>query len=50
MINRSVSDLINAIRIKLMVDDIQISIYQIHSRSIQEKKMDSILLISEFFK
>ena len=48
--SRPVANLINAIRARLEVADTQISIYQIHPGSIQEKKMDPALLISKFFK
>jgi len=44
-----VSDLINAIRSRLELEDVLLSLYQVHLRSIQEMKMDSAHLISKFF-
>ena len=44
-----VSDLENAIRARLELEDVPLSLYQIHSGSVQEKKMDSADPISEFF-
>ena len=45
----SVSVLINAIRGRLELEDVPLSLYQVHSGSIQEMKMDPALPISEFF-
>src|SRR3954470_6033795 len=45
-----VSDLINAIRGRLELEDVPLSLYQVHLRSIQEKKMDPVLPISKYYK
>ena len=44
-----VSDLENAIRARLELEDVPLSLYQVHPGSIQEMKMDPAHLISEFF-
>ncbi len=48
-ISQPVSNLINAIRGRLELEDVPLSLYQVHSESIQEMKIDPVLLISEFF-
>jgi hypothetical protein len=44
-----VSDLENAIRARLELEEVPLSLYQIHPGSVQEKKMDSEDPISKFF-
>ena len=46
---RPVSGLINAIRARLELEEVPLSLYQVHPGSIQEMKMDPALPISEFF-
>ncbi|PKK55303.1 hypothetical protein RhiirC2_764659 [Rhizophagus irregularis] len=45
-----VSDLENAIRARLELEEVPLSLYQIHPRSVQEKKMDSADPISKYYK
>jgi regulator of sigma D len=44
-----VSDLENAIRARLELEDVPLSLYQIHPRSVQEKKIEPQEPISKFF-
>src|SRR5881394_1026267 len=45
-----VSDLENAIRARLELEDVPLSLYQIHPGSVQENKMDSADPISKYYK
>ena len=47
--SQPVSDLINAIRGRLELEDVPLSLYQVHPGSIQEMKIDPAHLISKFF-
>ena len=48
--SQPVSDLIIAISGRMELEDVPLSLYQIHPGSIQEKKMDPTLPISEYYK
>ena len=48
--SQPVSDLINAIRGRLELKDVPLSLYQIHPGSVQENKMDSADPISKYYK